>query len=396
MVHSSIAKDDQGIGEKRFDVGCVYEVDHLNLPTRIPVQLKSISVVMGIEKTELSVLVWYPSIGSLCNYFSHNKMSSTDIYPFLHEVFVIGTHLAGKVLCRQISVQEFNENNHFEGFWLTKNSPEPAALRGIFNKETNSNGMVRWNIRRRVKYSQRDSSTSHPQTSTSSVQGSKEKLDHESDEDNTDENDDEDNKVESDDEDNEDVEEEREDTYEDDMKAVKRKRYSLNTGKAKKVKRETRSYKTMRNQCKKMIDGSINQWSAEWYKLAEKNLLEVMKSKGALFKSLILRLEARKRIGYTGLLDHLLKHLSGKLAPGGAERFRRRHNADGRMEYWLESAEYVNVRKEAGVQDPYWTPGGCPYQDPLCAKEFRLLKEENLKIKRTSFVWSNRCLMTKI
>ncbi|XP_017239183.1 protein DYAD [Daucus carota subsp. sativus] len=389
--------EDQGIGEKHFEVGCVYEVDHLNLPTRTPVQLKSIRVVMVTEKTELNVSVRYPSIRSLCNYLSLNKMSSTDIYPFLDEVFVMGTHLAGKVLSRQISAQEFDDNNYFEGFWLIKNSPEPAALRGIFNKETTtplmsqlkSNGMVRWGIRRQVKFINRqgDSSTSHPQSSTSFVKGSKEKLEHESDEDNKDENDD---------EDNEDGEEEREYTDEDDKKAVKRKPYCLreNTRKAKKVKRETQSNKkSRRNKCKKMIVGSsINRWSAERYKLAEKNLLEVMKSKGALFKSPILRpdlrLEARKRIGDTGLLDHLLKHVAGKLAPGGVERFRRRHNADGQMEYWLESADLVKVRKEAGVQDPYWTPppgwtpGDCPSQDPLCAKELRLLKEENAKIKR--------------
>lgn len=203
-------------------------------------------------------------------------MSSTDIYPFLDELFVMGIHLAGKVLCRQISAQEFDDNNHFEGFWLIKNSPEPSALRGIFSKETTtplmsqlkSNGMVRWGIRRQVKFLNRqgDSSTSHPQSSTSFVKGSKEKLDHESDEDNKNESDDEDNKDENDDEDNEDVEE-REDTDEDDKKSVKRKRYSLreNTRNAKKVKRETQSYKkTRRNKCKKMIAGSsINRWSAE-------------------------------------------------------------------------------------------------------------------------------------
>lgn len=228
------------------------------------------------EKTELNVSVRYPSIGSLCNYLSLNKTSNTDIYPFLDEVFVMGKHLAGKVLCRQISAQEFDDNNYFEGFWLIKNSPEPAALRGIFNKETTtplmcqlkSNGMVRWGIRRQVKFLNRqgDSSTSHPQSSTSFVKGSKDKLDNESNEDSKHESDDEDNKDENDDEDNEDVEEAREDTDEDDKKAVKR-RYSFreNTRKAKKVKRETQSCKkTRKNKCKKMIAGSsINRWSAE-------------------------------------------------------------------------------------------------------------------------------------
>lgn len=122
------------------------------------------------------------------------------------------------------------------------------------------------------------------------------------------------------------------------------------------------------------------------------NLMEVMKAKGATATNPILRpdlrAEARKMIGDTGLLDHLLKHMAGKLAPGGADRFRRRHNADGAMEYWLESADLVNIRKEAGVDDPYWipplgwTPGDCPTQDPVCAKELRLLKDKISGLER--------------
>lgn len=117
-----------------------------------------------------------------------------------------------------------------------------------------------------------------------------------------------------------------------------------------------------------------------------------MKAKGATAGNPILRPdlreEARKMIGDTGLLDHLLKHMAGKLAPGGEERFRRRHNADGAMEYWLESADLVNIRKEAGVNDPFWIPppgwkpGDCPTQDPICARELKLLKEEIYQLKR--------------
>ena len=44
------------------------------------------------------------------------------------------------------------------------------------------------------------------------------------------------------------------------------------------------------------------------------------------------------------------------MAPGGVERFQQWHNADGAMEYWLESADLIKIRKKAGVQDPYWTP----------------------------------------
>lgn len=117
-----------------------------------------------------------------------------------------------------------------------------------------------------------------------------------------------------------------------------------------------------------------------------------MKSKGAKAEKPILRpqlrAEARKRIGDTGLLDHLLKHMAGKLAPGGQERFRRRHNPDGAMEYWLESANLVNIRRDAGVTDPYWVPppgwklGDSPTQDPICARELKLLRGDVSKIKR--------------
>lgn len=120
--------------------------------------------------------------------------------------------------------------------------------------------------------------------------------------------------------------------------------------------------------------------------------MEVMKAKGATANNPILRpelrAEARKRIGDTGLLDHLLKHMAGKIAPGGTERFRRRHNTEGAMEYWLESADLVNIRKEAGVNDPYWIPppgwelGDSPTQHPVCAQEFRHMKNEIFVLKR--------------
>uniref|UniRef100_A0A803LK65 PTC1-like winged helix-turn-helix domain-containing protein n=2 Tax=Chenopodium quinoa TaxID=63459 RepID=A0A803LK65_CHEQI len=128
------------------------------------------------------------------------------------------------------------------------------------------------------------------------------------------------------------------------------------------------------------------------YKLAEKNMLKILKEKGAGPGKPILRpdlrSEARKLIGDTGLLDHLLKHMAGKLAPGGAERFRRRHNPEGAMEYWLESADLIEARKLAGVTDPYWVPppgwkpGDCPNQDPVCAMQLKGLRDEIDDMKR--------------
>ncbi|KAL0545286.1 hypothetical protein IC582_020436 [Cucumis melo] len=145
--------------------------------------------------------------------------------------------------------------------------------------------------------------------------------------------------------------------------------------------------------CKlKKSESTTNRWTPERYRLAELSMLEVMKAEGATFANPVprpvLRMAARKHIGDTGLLDHLLKHIDGKVAPGGAERFRRWFNANGIMEYWLENADLVNIRQEAGVQDPYWVPQSRPlhacanFQDSQSSEEMRLLRAEMTKMKR--------------
>lgn len=120
-------------------------------------------------------------------------------------------------------------------------------------------------------------------------------------------------------------------------------------------------------------------------------MLEIMRAEGAVFGNAIsrpaLRSAARKRIGDTGLLDHLLKHIDGKVAPGGAERFRRWHNTNGVMEYWLETADMADIRREAGVQDPFWVPGtsskhGDHVRDSIVAQELKQLKAEMAKMKK--------------
>ncbi|KDP24208.1 hypothetical protein JCGZ_25865 [Jatropha curcas] len=136
----------------------------------------------------------------------------------------------------------------------------------------------------------------------------------------------------------------------------------------------------------------IDRWSTERYKLAEKRMLEVMKAEGAVFDNPIsrpvLRLAARKHIPDTGLLDHLLKHIDGKVAPGGTERFRRCYNTEGTMEYWLESADLVKVKHEAGAADPnwvppsWWKPSGVAIREYVSSGESMLLKEEIAKLKR--------------
>ncbi|EOA22089.1 hypothetical protein CARUB_v10002632mg [Capsella rubella] len=101
-------------------------------------------------------------------------------------------------------------------------------------------------------------------------------------------------------------------------------------------------------------------WNNERIKFAEQTLADVMKEKGASFESPVsrqlLRVTARSKIGDTGLLDHSLKHIDGKVTPGGADRFRRCYNTDGTMQYWLESADLVKIKLESGIPDPTWVP----------------------------------------
>lgn len=117
---------------------------------------------------------------------------------------------------------------------------------------------------------------------------------------------------------------------------------------------------------------------------------EVLKAKGATFANPIsrpaLRAAARKYIGDTGLLDHLLKHIDGKVTPGGDERFRRWFNPIGTMQYWLESANLAKIREDAGVDDPYWTPQspvkpGSPLKNSD-SSELKLLQTEMDKLKK--------------
>ncbi|KAL9381638.1 hypothetical protein Peur_024673 [Populus x canadensis] len=136
----------------------------------------------------------------------------------------------------------------------------------------------------------------------------------------------------------------------------------------------------------------MDRWSVVRYNQAEKSMLEVMKAEGAVFEKPIsrsaLRMVARKHIGDTGLLDHLLKHIDGKVAPGGTERFCRCYNTQGKMEYWLESADLVKIKQEAGVPDPNYVPpswlrpGSVAPLDSVSAEELSLLRKEVAKMTR--------------
>ncbi|KAH7299653.1 hypothetical protein KP509_24G022600 [Ceratopteris richardii] len=127
-------------------------------------------------------------------------------------------------------------------------------------------------------------------------------------------------------------------------------------------------------------------WSSERYKAAQLKLFQIMKDKGAIpGKPLLrpaLREEARKHIGDTGLLDHLLKHMTDTVINNG-ERFRRRHNSEGAMEYWLEDARLQEMRKQAGV-DQYWIPpAGWKYGDAITDSKGDGLSQSQLKEMRS-------------
>ncbi|CAF2036704.1 unnamed protein product [Brassica napus] len=106
--------------------------------------------------------------------------------------------------------------------------------------------------------------------------------------------------------------------------------------------------------------GLTTRWNTERIDFSEQVIVDVLKEKGASFDAPVsrseLRASARGKIGDTGLLDHLLKHIDGNVTPGGADRFRRCHDTEGTMQYWLESADLLKIKRESGVPDPNWVP----------------------------------------
>uniref|UniRef100_K3ZCS4 PTC1-like winged helix-turn-helix domain-containing protein n=3 Tax=Setaria italica TaxID=4555 RepID=K3ZCS4_SETIT len=116
--------------------------------------------------------------------------------------------------------------------------------------------------------------------------------------------------------------------------------------------------------------GKVDRWTAWRYAAGEAALLGILRARGACAGKPApraeLRAQARRHIGDTGLLDHLLRHVADKVPAGSGERVRRRYNPAGGLEYWLEPAELAATRREAGVDDPYWVPpSGWKLGDPV-------------------------------
>ncbi|OMO98200.1 hypothetical protein COLO4_14079 [Corchorus olitorius] len=347
-------------------VGSYYEIDHSKLPPKIPDQLKLVRVIMVPNSIDLhykethlffcftielrfnhgfvfagfqvskkfkgSVSLRYPSVFSLRAHFSerNRRKPDTKMLPSFDEQYALLSELAGDILYRRIPPHEIALHRNEWSFWVIVTSS--------CDQETGQNSSPLFPIL----------CPSRPIVANYVNMVPKNGLC----------------------------------WYE--LKSKEMVRWGR-----RKQSQQITLYSPSK---KKGGKNPIDRWSFHRYHLAEENMLKIMKEKGAVFGNPILRpalrAEARKLIGDTGLLDHLLKHMAGKLAPGGEERFMRRHNSDGAMEYWLESAGLMEIRKEAGVEDPYWTPppgwklGDNPNLDPVCAKELKELREEVDKLKR--------------
>ncbi|KAH8521668.1 hypothetical protein H0E87_002645 [Populus deltoides] len=356
----------------------------------------------------MRVSLRFPSIYSLRSYFNETehtkKKDLREKLPAFDDKYMIGSEVAAEALYRRISSQEISDKSSSWSFWVLKNpsvspqkvsdSPRRSANVNVgarklsFISELKGTGMAKWgHERRQVRFLAKHVEDKREIVAVSNdvVKGEEEK--HSDGGDDTEEEEEEEG----------DVKVVVNKSREAKRKLCKRKGQGGSGGKSSPKKKRPKSEKknqvaVSKQKKNKVIKKFIDRWSAERYKMAEVSMLKVMKEQNAVFGNLILRpelrAEARKLIGDTGLLDHLLKHMAGKVAPGGEERFKRRHNADGAMEYWLEKANLVDIRKEAGVQDPYWTPppgwkpGDNPTQDPVCAREIKELRKEIDEVKR--------------
>ncbi|KAH9615834.1 hypothetical protein KSS87_006413 [Heliosperma pusillum] len=386
---------------QRIEAGSFYEINHANLPVDAPALLFSLRPVMVTAKNQQNVTIRYPSIHSLQAFFARTDLFAirSTLYPATDEKYVTETTLAVRLLGRQISSREFVQHRHSQSFWLTKSfeaQPLPLLPSANASNSDAKNGACFSMLRRTgINWGSR-----HIQLIQSCVgkqpHGAEEKISdiHHGN-------------------DNKDIA-----VVGDQIQDVQVKLQEIPETKVKDIiqySRKRKSRRPVRSQYKKIKHNAkrkpleiipkleaakgkrVDRWSATRYETAAKEMVEVLKANNASYRNPIgraaLRTQARKRIGDTGLLDHLLKHLAGKVVPSGSkERLRRRCDAAGKMEYWLESADLVNIRIEAGVKDPYWTPppgwkpGDCiTTHTCICCKQVRLVKDEldNLRRKVT-------------
>ncbi|PUZ67966.1 hypothetical protein GQ55_3G476700 [Panicum hallii var. hallii] len=130
--------------------------------------------------------------------------------------------------------------------------------------------------------------------------------------------------------------------------------------------------------------GKVDRWAAWRYAAGEAALLDILRARGASAGKPApraeVRAQARRHIGDTGLLDHLLRHIADKVPAGSGERVRRRYNPTGGLEYWLEPAELAATRREAGVDDPFWVPpSGWKPGDPVSPEGRALVVQKQVE-----------------
>ncbi|XP_074279334.1 protein DYAD-like isoform X2 [Silene latifolia] len=383
--------------KERIEAGSFYEINHAKLPIDAPAVLYTLRAVMVTATTEQNVTIRYPSIQSLQAFFAKADRLAirSKLYPATDEKYVLDPKLAVQVLGHQISSREFVEHRHSKSFWLINCSkPEqlglPASMYGAADNiakngtcfSTLQSCGMKWGFRQTQIV--QSCTVKQPDDADEAMSA----LSHGDDQ----------NIVKK--EEIHEVEVKLEETP--DIKVKEIIQYSRKRKHGKSVHSQYRKTKrnikreSLENLTKVEVNGKdrVDRWSLIRYEVAVKNMVEVLKANKASYSNPIsrgtLRIEARKKIGDTGLLDHLLKHLAGKVVPsGGDERLRRRCAPDGTMEYWLESADLVNIRKEAGIQDPYWTPppgwkkGDCiSSHNCICCQQVRLLKEELNSLRR--------------
>ncbi|WVZ59952.1 hypothetical protein U9M48_010033 [Paspalum notatum var. saurae] len=393
-----------------YHAGAFYEIDHEKLPPKSPIHLKSVRVVKVSECTNLDITVKFPSLQALRSFFSSYPAPGTG--PELDERFVMSSNHAARILRRQVAEEELEGEVHQDSFWLVKPMlydfaapqqtpprsscpPPPAPPVAKLGSSADPCLLTTlkcdgagWGMRRRVRYIGRHRDEA-PKEAGVDGYGTEASIREE---------------------------EQRPATRQvtKGERSCKRKREAEDKCKekhrdeGKKNKFQGSSKKSSKKAKKRTVESKDgdprhgkDRWSAERYAAAERSLLDIMRSRDARFGApvmrQVLREEARKHIGDTGLLDHLLKHMAGRVPEGSDHRFRRRHNADGAMEYWLEPAELAEVRRQAGVSDPYWVPppGWKPGDDVspvagdlLVKRQVEELTEDVNGLKRSLFFFS--------
>ncbi|CAA6665770.1 unnamed protein product [Spirodela intermedia] len=298
-----------------FEVGMFYEIDHGQLLPKSPIHLKDVRVVKVSEKTRLNVTVSFPSAFSLRKYFGNEKIAveaeamPPPQHPELDEQFVMGFDRASKILSRLIPSTEVEGEAHLERFWLVapkeEDEPESIPLTAAADEQEEDEGgmipaesclLILKRSGRSAGARARHWGCSQGRRDGRAVWGRWEE------------------------EDTRDCPEEKRKKEEKSLKKAKLDRGGASD--------------------RKVFKAPKDRWSSE---REGGRTWEPHTAAGA---------EGGSEEAYrdTGLLDHLLKHMAGKVVSEGKERFRRRHNPEGAMEYWLEAAELQELRRTAGME----------------------------------------------